>query len=80
MSLTETDRQYYRRISKLFDDDSGTTDEEEGFASVNVVEQVLKDGLATVCCDKEGSVTLERLIVSERLQLQQVKSLRQGWR
>ena len=80
MSLAESDRQYYRKISKLFDPDSGIADESEEVASVNVIEQVLKDGLAAVCCDKGGSVALERLILSERLQPEQVNILTQGWR
>ena len=39
MSLAESDRQYYKKISKAFDHDGGIADKDEQFASVNVVEQ-----------------------------------------
>ena len=80
MSLAESDKQYYRKISKVFDPDGAIADDDEEFASMNVIEQVFKDGLAAVCCDKDGSIALERLILSKRLQLEQANILTQGWR
>lgn len=80
MTLVESDRQYYRKISKVFHHDGGIADEDEEFGSTNVIEQILKDGLAAVCCDKDGSIALERLIQSKRVHLEQINILTQGWR
>ena len=55
--LSEAEKGYYKRVEDALDEQ-----QEEGLFLGNVIGQVLTDGASRVCCDKDGSQAVEKLL------------------
>lgn len=55
--LSEAEKGYYKRVEGALDEQ-----QEEGLFVENVMGQVLTDGASRVCCDKDGSQAVEKIL------------------
>lgn len=72
--LTDEEKNYYRRVEEYL----GAEDLEDAeLFSRNVLQQVLKDGVKRVLCDRHGSWAVEKLLVRTCLTAEDIRPLLQ---
>ena len=70
--LGEGEKSYYKRVETFLESEGGNEDE---LFLKNVLEQVLADGAKRVCCDKDGSKAVERILRSLRVDAPSLQKL-----
>lgn len=72
--LDEGSKSYYKRVESFLDGDEHDEDGDTQLFLKNVVEQIISDD-AKVCCDKDGSRAVERLLRHQTTDLATVQKL-----
>ena len=73
--LDDGTKRYYNRVETYLDEEG----EDRELFCQNVIKQVCgKDGVARVCCDKDGSRALERLLQEELIDSESMRDLVDG--
>lgn len=73
--LDDGSKSYYKRVERFLD---GEEHDEEGDALLfleNVIKQIISDDAKRVCCDKDGSRAVERLLQHQMTDLDTIKKL-----
>ena len=73
--LDDGSKGYYKRVESFLDGDEHDEEDDAQLFLKNVVEQIISDDAKRVCCDKDGSRALERLLRHQTTDLATVQKL-----